>query len=93
MKRVWIPVLFVVCGAFASCAWRTIELPCEVPKLEIASTVVSPLLRCAVSELVRREVSLSEVNSEINSVGVSISAWLVRHRVGRAMIGQKGEGE
>jgi hypothetical protein len=34
-----------------------------------------------VSELVRREGSFSEVNSEINSVRVSISAWLIRHRV------------
>jgi hypothetical protein len=88
MKRALIPAMFVFCSAFASVAWRMVELPCQVSKLEIASAVASPLLRCAVNELSTHEVVFSEVNrrgqaaaSKINSVGVSISAWLVRHRV------------
>jgi hypothetical protein len=88
MKRAFIPAVLLICSAFASAAWRTIELPCQISKLEIASAVASPLLRCAVNELFTHEGTFSEVNrrgqtaaSKINSVSVSISAWLVRHRV------------
>ena len=63
MKRALIPGLFVVCGALASIAWRTVELPCQLSKLEIASAAVSPLLRCAANELFTRDVAFSEVNS------------------------------
>jgi len=116
MKRALIPTLLVICGAFASSAWRTLELPCEVSKLEIASAVLSPLLRCAANQLLIGELAPSELNgggqaavqpsgsrdagsallfgifvnhafdrfgSEVNSVGMSISSWLVRHRVWR----------
>jgi hypothetical protein len=114
MKRGLIPALFVVCAAFASCAWRTIELPCEVSELEIATAVASPILRCLANELFAHEGAFSEANRgdqvaeqlcgsqgaaparlfeilvnhafdrpgrRINSIGVSISSWLVRHRV------------
>jgi len=114
MKSALIPGLFLVCGALASAAWRTVELPCRVSKLEIASAVTSPLLRCVADELFTREAAFSAVNQKrhcaeplyaswdaaptllfeivvnqafdrpggkISSLGLSISSWLVRHRV------------
>jgi hypothetical protein len=64
MKRALIPASFVVCGAFASVAWRTVELPCQVSKLEVASAVVSPILRCLANELFTHEVAFSEASRE-----------------------------
>jgi hypothetical protein len=122
MKRALIPAVFVVCGAFASVAWRTVELPCQVSRLEIASAIASPILRCLANELFTHELALTEASrggqvaeqlcgsrdaarallfeilvshafdragSRINSVGVSISSWLVRHTVGSAVKGKE----
>jgi uncharacterized membrane protein YoaK (UPF0700 family) len=51
MKKAWIPVLFVLCGALGSEIWRTAASRYDVPHAEFVAAAAIPLITCVANEV------------------------------------------